>query len=1009
MECRALQEDIPETKKIDIRQKEVYIHVEKESKNMEWTSLEATNGSQMKGDEANRSGKISSNQDEEKKEEKVEDDDEEEEDEGRTLKECNIDHIKNDLFEKNNETLTLCLYVKKAVKDSIRVEFLPEKLTVSFETKDLSFHKLHENTDVNTRFTWSSSLKEPVNPEQCKYTIKSALIEVLLQKQKPCKWGVLSKPQSQQVDSSTGSGDWIPLKEIQPNSKETGKSTGIKIPDKRETTGQKEGPSLLIWPKTDLRESLGDDPGVVLVTDWKYEYNSMSKSTIPLEDNVSQEINYDNPLGTGGQLVTSFAVLMKLLWSGKYKSYAPSKFKTIIATKASQFMGFAQHDAQEFMDFLLDGLHEDLNRVKVKPYTQTFDSDGRPDEVIAEESWKRHKRRNDSFISDIFQGQYKSKLVCPVCNKVSITFDPFMQLSVPLPRKKQHLPVYFWSKEVYKKPIRMKLLVTKTATCEILSEKLAGEKVYECTISRFCHDVFSHQFAIIESARKTYPSSLPHCSYCRAETQGNNTLKRCTRCLKAAYCDQECQKKHWHTHKFSCKQSLEVVGMPFMMSLPASHATYARICQTLESIARYSTDMFQPPVSTSSGSHSPSSSPGKVKKTDEAGTDEEDSRMEEDISEGDDVDTELAAEMIIRDSPHQSSDEDERERGAVGASVIGQPHVPERRQPLFFIKPCNTEGIGLKGPMGERLTDEGEKPLDLSDYSALAMDWRNDPKQANHVLVESKPLDFDDEMSGSRSNSEKTTTLEQCLQLFTETETLAPEEAWYCPKCKEHREASKQLSLWRLPSVLIIQLKRFSFKNFIWRDKIDKMVEFPMRGLDLSEFSQVKGELPVYDLFGVINHHGGILGGHYTAFAKLISKENIAQNELDWRLFDDSHVTRTREDNVVSRSAYLLFYRQRKPYMPYVSRPAPLMGPKQGSEEGPSLRDSDKPSTSTADSRRVGTSEAGIKDDNKREEEDEDEEGEEEEEEGEDRDECGEDEEVSKEDEVTYTNIDEID
>lgn len=58
------------------------------------------------------------------------------------------------------------------------------------------------------------------------------------------------------------------------------------------------------------------------------------------------------------------------------------------------------------------------------------------------------------------------------------------------------------------------------------------------------------------------------------------------------------------------------------------------------------------------------------------------------------------------------------------------------------------------------------------------------------------------------------------------------------------------------------------------------MVEFPLRGLDLSEFSQVKGQLPVYDLFGVINHHGGILGGHYTAFAKLISKENINQNEL---------------------------------------------------------------------------------------------------------------------------------
>ena len=49
--------------------------------------------------------------------------------------------------------------------------------------------------------------------------------------------------------------------------------------------------------------------------------------------------------------------------------------------KNSLFTGFAQHDAQEFMAFLLDGLHEDLNRVRDKPYTTTVESDGREDEV----------------------------------------------------------------------------------------------------------------------------------------------------------------------------------------------------------------------------------------------------------------------------------------------------------------------------------------------------------------------------------------------------------------------------------------------------------------------------------------------------------------------------------------------------------------------------------------------------------------------------------------------------
>lgn len=44
-------------------------------------------------------------------------------------------------------------------------------------------------------------------------------------------------------------------------------------------------------------------------------------------------------------------------------------------------------------------------------------------QVVAEEAWQRHKMRNDSFIVDLFQGQYKSKLVCPVCAKVRCTLD----------------------------------------------------------------------------------------------------------------------------------------------------------------------------------------------------------------------------------------------------------------------------------------------------------------------------------------------------------------------------------------------------------------------------------------------------------------------------------------------------------------------------------------------------------------------------------------------------------
>lgn len=69
------------------------------------------------------------------------------------------------------------------------------------------------------------------------------------------------------------------------------------------------------------------------------------------------------------------------------------------------------HYFQEMLAFLLDGLHEDLNKVKRKPYIEAKDSNGRPDDEVAEELWKYHKARNDSVIVDVCQVSFFASLV----------------------------------------------------------------------------------------------------------------------------------------------------------------------------------------------------------------------------------------------------------------------------------------------------------------------------------------------------------------------------------------------------------------------------------------------------------------------------------------------------------------------------------------------------------------------------------------------------------------------
>merc|ERR1719464_1213492 len=174
------------------------------------------------------------------------------------------------------------------------------------------------------------------------------------------------------------------------------------------------------------------------------------------------DINKSNPLGMRGELAHEFAKLVSDVWSGDYKVIAPRSLKRALSKFAPQFSGWQQHDSQEFLAFLLDGLHEDLNLVQTKPYTDKIESNGRPDKIVADLSWKIYLKRNKSKIVDLFQAQQKSHVVCPDCGKNSITFDTYMYLSLPIVGHNQlslvvdifHLGIAREDKATANKPMR---------------------------------------------------------------------------------------------------------------------------------------------------------------------------------------------------------------------------------------------------------------------------------------------------------------------------------------------------------------------------------------------------------------------------------------------------------------------------------------------------------------------------------------------------------------------------
>ncbi len=124
--------------------------------------------------------------------------------------------------------------------------------------------------------------------------------------------------------------------------------------------------------------------------------------------------------------------------------------------------------------------------------------------------------------------------------------------------------------------------------------------------------------------------------------------------------------------------------------------------------------------------------------------------------------------------------------------------------------------------------------------------------------------------------SKKCISIYDCINKFIEREKLAEAETLYCARCKEHLAPIKKMDLWSAPDVLVLHLKRFQYipgQFSVQREKITELVDFPVCGLDLSAY--VKGPViadfpPLYDLYAVSQHMGGLGGGHYTASCKNI-------------------------------------------------------------------------------------------------------------------------------------------
>ncbi|XP_055351752.1 ubiquitin carboxyl-terminal hydrolase 32-like isoform X2 [Paramacrobiotus metropolitanus] len=487
----------------------------------------------------------------------------------------------------------------------------------------------------------------------------------------------------------------------------------------------------------------------------------------------ARELNRRNPIGYGGVIAERYAELIGQLWNGKLRTVAPHKLRMSIGKHKPSFNGYQQHDSQELLAFLLDGLHEDLNRVQEKPYVELNDSEGRQDEVVAAEAWENHLRRNQSIIIDLFHGLLKSRVKCLTCTKASVRFDPFSVLSLPLPLDN----LVFW--EVYmarcngQGPIKYGLRIDPESTFGQLRTAFAGVsglhvadiipvEIHQGLVRRYFNDTDKVQgFLPRPDTRLLMYQLPPHAGGEPAE--GGGGAQRWVVAVHRRMIHNDSYYLAW------AKAVPRTFGLPVFVM--CSGRTTQR--ELYENVWMQIKRFIGP-----------------------------DTAQTEDSNHAQECDAQCQDYSFV-------------------LKVVREDGCWCGVCPWYrFCRGC---------PLA--VSD------DLFHFvsGTLVIDWEPRFYHLRYQECLEYIVEEDDSVKRARAEQAEPISLDSCLKAFTHEEELGADALYHCSSCHKRQLASKRMQLWKLPPVLAVHFKRFQKVREHWV-KSHKVVTFPLTELDLSNY-----------------------------------------------------------------------------------------------------------------------------------------------------------------------------
>ena len=589
-------------------------------------------------------------------------------------------------------------------------------------------------------------------------------------------------------------------------------------------------------------------------------------------------------------LISCYSELIYQMWVGTNKEINPSKFRDLFFNQIFKTTRSTNLDVLDILIILLEKFHHELNENKKKIDEDDINFEeqqiGESDGIAALRWWKSHKLINDSIIIDLFQGQLKDKISCPICKWTSVSYPPFLYLNLPLPNKDEmtkttfrvfpysnnlfiyvDIPIYGINKFTTILDIKNKIsqyimfsksnieavLFENNELVEILQDKTL---IYDYVYPRydFGDDFFiDYEIAFIEKPE-------------------NKKDKEINLYVTPIVFEEE---KGWFTTKKN------IVAITYCKYF--SFDTNSTVKDLEKEIFKY----YRRAIN------------DKYKR-----------------DEDDNLDDSYYIEFYQKLNDEKYIEEEynkfiQENNGFFDIYIYH--NIPKDDGWIFSGTPCEFCGYtATKNNCCKLLFEKNAKLKEIIQKFKM--------KRPLFLLIDFKKYEFqnfyssyiDEKDPHMRLTKDIDITIYDCFEIYSQEKKLTGEKNFNCTKCNRNVTPLQNRYPYSSPKYLILGIQRIKKKfedltEMINNTKDDRLVGYPLENFDVTSYfindtilnKDNQNKKSIYNLKSVILHCGTIKKSNY---------KTIVKNKDNWYEIEDNYINQINENQVINKNAYILIY-----------------------------------------------------------------------------------------------------